>query len=279
MLAAMGRQEIRSAVVTGAGGGIGRQLCLALAERGAKVLAADIDLVAARRTAAEIEVRSLNRGKALAAECDVRSVDAVERLAEIADESFDGVDLLVNNAGILVLGELATTSLSDYKRVLDVNLWGVIHGCHVFVPRMKQRGSGRILNVASLAGVMPLPYMGAYSATKAAVISLSETMRAELAGSNISVTVLCPSFTQTRLIDDATGAGAEAPRPLANRVMDFLGADPARIARRALAAVDRGDLYEVPVLHGRLVWGAKRLAPRAVGLMSSLAYRFIAARS
>lgn len=274
----MTRPEIRSAVVTGAGGGIGRQLCLALAERGARVLAADIDMVAARRTAAEIEVRTSNRGKALAAECDVRSVDAVERLAEIADESFDGVDLLINNAGVLVLGELAATSLEDYKRVFDVNVWGVIHGCHSFVPRMKRQGSGRILNVASLAGVMPLPYMGAYAATKAAVISLSETMRAELAPANISVTVLCPSFTQTRLIEDATGSGSEAPRPLANRVMDFLGADPARVARRALAAVDRGDLYEVPVLHGRLVWGAKRLAPRIVGGLSSLAYRFASTR-
>jgi short-subunit dehydrogenase len=268
--------EIRTAVVTGAGGGIGRQLCLALAERGTRVLAADIDLVAARRTAAEIEVR---KGKALAAECDVRSAGAVERLAEIADESLDGVDLLVNNAGILVLGAIAETSLEDFKQVLDVNLWGVIHGCHSFIPRMKQSGGGRILNVASLAGVMPLPYMGAYAATKAAVISLSETMRAELAGDNISVTVLCPSFTQTRLIDDATGAGAEGPRPLATRVMDFLGADPARVARRALAAVDRRALYEIPVLHGRLVWGAKRLAPRAIGLMSSLAYRFVASRS
>ena len=263
-------RPIRTAVVTGAGGGIGRQLCLALAERGASVLAADIDLEAASRTAAEIEVRN---GTAIAAACDVRSAGDVERLAEIADESFDGVDLLVNNAGVLVLGELVATSLEDYKRVVDVNLWGVVHGCHSFVPRMVRQGSGSILNVASLAGVMPLPYMGAYAATKAAVIALSEALRAELGGAGISVTVLCPSFTRTRLIDDATGA--EEPRGLANRVMGWLGADPARVARRALRAVDRDRLYAIPVLHGRLVWGLKRLAPAAVGQVLATTYRVV----
>lgn len=270
----MARRRIRTAVVTGAGGGIGRQLCLTLAERGAAVLAADIDLEAASRTAAEIEVR---KGTAIAAACDVRSAADVERLAEIADESLDGVDLLVNNAGVLVLGELLATTLEDYKRVVDVNLWGVIHGCHSFVPRMVRQTHGSVLNVASLAGVLPLPYMGAYAATKAAVIALSEAQRAELAASGISVTVLCPSFTQTRLIDDATGAGE--PRGLANRVMGVLGADPARVARRALDAVERNRLYEVPVLHGRLVWGVKRLAPRALGLMSAAAYRLASRRA
>ena len=124
--------------------------------------------------------------------------------------------------------------------MLDVNLWGVIHGCHSFVPRMKRRGGGRILNVASLAGVMPLPYMGAYAATKAAVISLSRD-HAGRAGQreHLGDRAVPASFTQTRLIDDATGSGADAPKPLANRVMDFLGADPARVAARALDAVDR----------------------------------------
>ncbi len=259
---------MKRAVVTGAARGIGRELALALARRGARILASDVDLEPLESTVAEL--RALG-GDAIAIRCDVRSDDDVRRLAERAVEWLGAVDLLINNAGVLVTGDVAELGMDDYHRAFDVNVWGVIHGCHHFVPAMKARGRGAVLNVGSLAGMITLPHMGAYNASKAAVVALSETLNAELAQHGVSVTVLCPSFTRTNLIDASSGKPKAGALAIGRALMDRLGSSPEQVARVALDAVEKRRLYAVPALHGKMVWSLKRLWPeqfrRLLGLV------------
>ncbi len=179
------------AVVTGAGSGLGRAFCLALARRGARLVCADIDEAAARRTADEA------RGTAV--RCDVARVDEVEALAAAAERALGGIDVVINNAGVAVAGNVGDIPLDDWHWIVGVNFWGVVHGCHVFAPRLRAQGRGHILNVASAAGLLCPPGMAPYNATKAAVVALSETLSAELKSTGVGVTVLCPTFFRTNI--------------------------------------------------------------------------------
>ncbi len=246
-----------SAFITGGAGGIGRAFALALSKPGAHVWLADIDGTAAARTADEVRDRG---GTCEVVDCDVRDGDAVEAIAN----DVGAPDLLINNAGVLVTGSVAELSLGDYRRVIDINLWGVIHGCRAFVPRMRDRGRGAIINVASLAGYLPLPLMGPYAATKAAVIALSEALCAELASSGVTVTVLCPSVTRTQLIEASSGNEHTDTMSHARSIMNFAGATADDVAQCALRASHRGALYAIPTHHGKLAWRAKRWLPGPV---------------
>jgi NADP-dependent 3-hydroxy acid dehydrogenase YdfG len=170
-----------SAVVTGAGSGIGRAFAVELAARAGRVVCADIRLDSARETVRLIEAQG---GKALALACDVSSVEAVQALAEESEQWLRGpVDLVVNNAGVGSGGRpIGEVSIEDWRWTVGVNLWGVVHGCHVFAPRLRALGRGGIINVCSAASFAAAPMMGPYNVTKAAVLALSETLRAELDG-------------------------------------------------------------------------------------------------
>lgn len=180
------------AVVTGAGSGIGRAFAVELGGRGGRVVCSDIDPDRAEETAGLVEAAG---GKAIGTVCDVTAIAEVERLAATAQDWFAGAPtLVVNNAGIgaggPVVGEFA---LDDWHRTLDVNLWGVIHGCHVFTPMLRTAGRGAIVNVASAAAFGAAPRMAAYNVSKAGVLALSETLSAELVSTGVGVTVLCPA--------------------------------------------------------------------------------------
>jgi NAD(P)-dependent dehydrogenase (short-subunit alcohol dehydrogenase family) len=247
------------AVVTGAGSGLGRALCLALAERGGRVLAVDLKPDRAEETAAEVRARG---GEAEAIGCDVARWPEVEVVAARADAWLGEVDLLVNNAGVAVAGPTGEVSLEDWRWILDINLMGVVHGLHAFVPRLARQRHGAILNTASAAGLVSMPHMAAYNATKAAVVAISETLSVELAPDGIGVTVLCPTFFATGLLDEARAASPDhlkAGRKLFAKAK--VTADD--VARRALASVERGELYCVPMADGRAMWRAKRMNPAA----------------
>lgn len=262
------------AVVTGAGSGIGRALALELAERGGKVVCADIDLGRAEETAALV-----GSARGWAVQCDVSSHEQVVALADTAARLMaEPVDLVVNNAGIGVGGvPLGDNSMTDWERVLGVNLWGVVYGCDVFVPRLRQIGRGGVINVSSGAGFAALPLMSAYNVTKAGVLALSETLAAELAGSGVRVSVLCPAFVRTNIARDA--AGIEGPiAALAAGLMRWTGRDPRSIARSTLDAYDGGRLHVLPQIEARLLWRAKRHLPgpytAGMGLVGRLGSRF-----
>jgi NAD(P)-dependent dehydrogenase (short-subunit alcohol dehydrogenase family) len=245
------------AVITGAGSGLGRALCEELARRQGRVLVSDIDAASAEETARRVTAAG---GEARVHPCDVTRPEQVEALATTADSAFGGVDLLVNNAGVLSAGRVGELPLVEWKHVLDVNLWGVIHGCHAFVPRFRKQGSGHILNIASAAGLMYVPDLAPYNASKAAVVALSETLSAELRDAGIGVTVACPSFFRTNIASSGRYSD-ETLRTLGARMVDTARIGPEVVARKLLRAVDRGALYELPMLDARWGWRFRRLSP------------------
>lgn len=245
------------AVVTGAGSGLGRALCEELARRQARVLVSDINAAAAEETARRVTAAG---GEARVHVCDVSNPEQVEALALAAESAFGGVDLLVNNAGVLSAGRMGELPLADWKHVIDVNLWGVIHGCHVFVPRLRRQGSGHILNIASAAGLMYVPDLAAYNASKAAVVALSETLSAELRAARIGVTVACPTFFRTNIANSGRYSDG-ALRTLGTRMVDTARVSPDLVARKLLRAVDRGSLYVLPMADARWGWRLRRLSP------------------
>ena len=182
-------------VVTGAGGGIGRAIILAFAARGAHVIAADIDAQAAATSA---EMASGEGATAHSWQVDVGSSDAMESFAAWVGGKFGAPDIVVNNAGIAMVGSLLDTSAEDWEQILHVNLCGVICGSRVFARQMSDHHrAGHIVNMSSMAAYFPNRISPAYATTKAAVLMFSECLRAELAHANISVHVICPGLVDT----------------------------------------------------------------------------------
>lgn len=268
------RTEGAYAVVTGAGSGIGRAFALELARRGGRVVCSDIDEGAAKETVLLVEAAG---GDALAVGCDVGSEQQVVDLAAAAEEWLGRPpSLVVNNAGIGVGGRrVGDAPLEEWRRTVDVNLWGVVHGCHVFVPRLREAGHGGIINVASAASFTAAPRMAAYNVTKAGVVSLSETLAAELAGSGIAVTVLCPTFVRTNIIGN--GLIDPAAARLAAVAMRLTGFSADRVARTTLDAHDRGQLYVVPQLDAKALWQLKRHLPTTYTRLAGVAGRLLPA--
>lgn len=263
------------AVVTGAGSGIGAAFAIELAKRGSRVVCSDIDEVAAKRTVTAI---SEFGGEAAAITCDVTQFGDVQNLAAQSQSWFGAAPtLVINNAGVgsggAPIGELP---LEDWQWVLGINLWGPIYGSHVFAPILRAGDSDvprGIINVASAAAFGAAPGMGAYNVSKAGVLMLSETLAAELSGSGVKVTVLCPTFVKTNIIE--AGRISAGATKLANRVMGLTGFTAEKVAKTCLDAHDRGDLYCMPQLEAKFGWNIKRLAPgtytRAVGLLNRFA--------
>ncbi len=246
------------AVVTGAGSGLGRAFCLELAGRGARILASDVNAAGLEETV------QLCKGAAQAAACDVSRIEEVEALGRAADEKLGGVDLVVNNAGVAVAGPVGDVSVEDWRWVMGVNLWGVIHGCHVFVPRLKRQRSGHVINVASAAGLLSPPNMGPYNTTKAAVVALSETLYSELRPDGVGVSCLCPTFFKTNIAQSGRGPAhmMGAAKKSIEKMMDASKLDANDVARIALDQARNGELYVQPHADGRWMWRMKRAHPQ-----------------
>ncbi|WP_175400060.1 SDR family NAD(P)-dependent oxidoreductase [Tsukamurella pseudospumae] len=259
------------AVVTGAGSGIGRAFALELARRGAEVVCADIDEGRAKETVGLVQARG---GTAHAVVVDVADRAAVENLASFARTVFDGPPtLVINNAGVGIGGRpVGDIGLDDWDWALGINLWGVVHGCELFAPMLREAGRGGIINVASAAGFAAAPSMGPYNVSKAGVMSLSETLAAELAGTGVAVTVLCPTFVKTNVARD--GRITEGSKNLAGTLMKLTGVSPDGVAAQTLDALDLGRLYVVPQLDANVIWHLKRHFPtpyvRGLGLLTRL---------
>ena len=252
----------QTAVVTGAGSGIGRSLTRLLAERGAQVHLADRDAPAVEAGAREVREAG---GRATAHVVDVANAAAVHRLADAVFA--DGpVDLLCNNAGIGHAGAVVDTPLEDWQRLLEVNVMGVVHGLHAFLPRLVAQGRpAHVVNTASVAGLVPIPGLVPYATTKAAVVGLSRALDAELAPTGVRVLALCPGMVDTAIVRTATVRGAAVARR--ERSVAFYarrGTSPDVVARAALRALGSGRTV-VPTPRWQVVppWLLERLAPRA----------------
>jgi NAD(P)-dependent dehydrogenase (short-subunit alcohol dehydrogenase family)/pimeloyl-ACP methyl ester carboxylesterase len=251
-------------VVTGAGAGIGRQTALAFAERGATVVAVDIDGTAAARTA--LLCGDLG-APASHHEVDVGDAGAMEALTKLVERDHGGADVMVNNAGIGMAGGVLTTTVDDWERILRVNLWGVIHGSRLFAQQMVTRGEGgHIVNVASAAAFTPSRSYPAYATTKAAVLMLSECLRAELADQRIGVTAICPGIVNTGIVTATRFVGASRDdekrlQARTQRLYNLRGFGPDRVADAIVRAVGH-DRALVPVAaEAHLSRALSRLSP------------------
>jgi NADP-dependent 3-hydroxy acid dehydrogenase YdfG len=243
-------------LITGAGSGLGRALALRHGARGDRVACADIALDRAEQTVAQIEAAG---GKALALPVDIVDEAAWAALRERLVAEWGGLDLLYNNAGVASGGNTLGTPIDDWQWMLDVNLLGVVRGCRCFAPLMQQAGSGRIVNIASFAGLAGAPGLSSYGVAKASVVALSEGLRGELVDHGVGVSVACPAFFQTNLLENFRGS--DGMRRAAARMMESSRLSADDIAAAIIGDVDAGRFLIIPTPGERRQWWIKRWFP------------------
>ncbi|MBK7977788.1 MAG: SDR family oxidoreductase [Deltaproteobacteria bacterium] len=241
-------------IVTGGASGIGRALGAALDRRGARVTLADRDVDGLARVGAALHGITTAR-------VDVTDRGAVERLVQDVVEREGRIDYLFNNAGIGIGGEVRDHTDDDWRRVIDVNLHGIVHGVAAAYPVMVAQGHGHIVNTGSVAGLIPLPGEASYVASKYAVVGLSRTLRAEAAGLGVRVSVVCPGKIETSIWQTSRIVGFER-----GAVLDLLppGITPERCAEIVLRGVARNRAVIVVTRTARALWMLERLSPSLV---------------
>jgi NAD(P)-dependent dehydrogenase (short-subunit alcohol dehydrogenase family) len=241
------------AVVTGAASGIGNAVATRLAQEGMRVVLADIEegpLADAEKVLAD------TGATVLAVPTDVTKADSVDALAEKTFATFGTAHVIHNNAGVATGGPMWTLTEADWQWVLGVNLWGVIHGVRAFVPRFVEQGEGHVVNTASMAGLTSAPMMGPYNVSKHGVVTLSETLAAELAlhGSPVKVSVLCPGWVNTRINEADRNRPADLQNTeedttmmdMGRQILDGLlksGLQPSEVASKVFDAIREERFY------------------------------------
>jgi NAD(P)-dependent dehydrogenase (short-subunit alcohol dehydrogenase family) len=253
--------EGRRVVITGAASGIGRAIALAFARAGARLFVCDLS--SGRLPGLEAELSSAGAREVHAATVDVGARADMENFCESVCRT-GAPDVLVNNAGVGLAGGLLATSLDDWQWILSANLWGVVHGCHFFAPKMAAQRRGQIINIASAAGYYNSEAMTAYGTTKFAVIGLSEGLRAELAPLGVGVSVICPGFINTPIVANMRLRGEaypESERANVQRFYEKRDYSPERVASAVLRAV-RDNPALLPVTpEAWALYAMKRVAP------------------
>ena len=255
------------AIVTGGASGIGRALCEALGRHGATVVVADVDESGAKQVADAIP-----GGRAQAATLDVTQGEAVRALVEATVREHGRLDYLFNNAGVALAAEVRDMTLEHWRRILDVHLWGVIHGTMSAYPIMLRQGFGHIVNTASIAGLLPGPVMTAYSTAKHAIVGLSLSLRCEAAELGVRVSVVCPGFVRSRIFERAAVVQPrwDEPREVFQACLNAAVPpehmmDCTRAAEAILAGVRRNRGLIVFPFRTWLAWWLYRLWPPLLG--------------
>lgn len=250
------------AIVTGGASGIGLAISEALARRGCTVIIADINLEAAQQRAAAINEQDERGGRVSAAQLNVTNAEEVQLLVEETVSKYGRLDLMFNNAGVGVGGEARDLSLEDWRRIVDVNLMGVIYGTRAAYEVMVKQGFGHIINTASLAGLLGAPFMAPYAATKHAVVGLSKSLRAEAQDLGVRVSAVCPGYIQTNIFDASDYRKVRKEDILERIPFKLMSAEEA--ARVILRGVEKNKALIVFPGYARLFWMLSRISPRLV---------------
>ncbi|WP_195758333.1 SDR family NAD(P)-dependent oxidoreductase [Kangiella sp. HZ709] len=208
--------EFKTVVITGAGSGLGKALAHQFATQGWQLVLSDSNLESVNETLAEVKGQGAT---AIAAKADVTNTDELATLRQQAFESFKGIDVLINNAGVSAGGEFDTVDRATLDWAFNINFFGVVNGYQAFAQDLKQCSRAHVVNIASFAAIANPPASGAYNASKAAVVSFSETIRGELAYSPVGVSVVCPSFFRTNLLKDLR-SNEDKVKKVASKLMD-----------------------------------------------------------
>lgn len=246
----------KNVIITGAADGIGKSLALKLNQQGAKVIATDIN---EEKLAL---LTGLTNGSVVCEPLDVTDADAVELLFKEVKEQLGQIDYVFNNAGIAVTGDCRDISLDQWRKVTDVNQWGVIHGAMAAYQIMADQGNGHIINVASLAGLIPFPTNLPYSATKSAVAGLSMSLRAEAQDLGIKVSVVCPGFIRSNIFDATEMVNVPREAIVSNIAFKLVETDVA--ADKILSGVTKNKAVIVFPSYAKILWWIYRLSPALV---------------
>lgn len=242
-------------LITGAGGGIGSVLARSFVARGDYPVLIDIN----QQSLDEISrLIKNNGGKCSSYIVDVTDINQVQALKQKVISEVGEVDVLINNAGMGVMGDFVESSLDDWHRVMDVNLWGYVYMMHTFLPSMLCRGKGHIINIASAGGLCAIPTGSSYSASKFAVVGLSEALFNEVKNKGVKVTVVCPSFIST------PGLKNTYNRSYSDKCMNLMlkvSLDPDKAVKKILKRVTKGDFLVVTGLIGKWSYYLKRISP------------------
>lgn len=251
----------KQVLVTGAAAGIGRATALAFARRGANLVLSDVNAARLADVAREVEALGV---ACLTHAADVSSEAAMKEFADVVHAKVGAVDVLVNNAGIGYLGPFVASPLSSWKRILDINVMGVVHGCYFFVPKMVEAGGvRRVVNVASLAGIAPAANMSAYAASKFAVMGLSDVLALELDGTGVGVTTVCPGIINTEITANAANASPAIPPAQLAKLQAYYkanGAAPEVVADAIVDAVANGRALVLVGPAAKQAYHVKRLS-------------------
>ncbi len=255
------RHPQKRVLITGATSGLGEALALRFARGGFRVAVASRNPT---KVAATVERVEQAGGQGLAITLDVTRVEDFQTALETVEIAWGGLDILVNNAGVLTAGKVQDIDVQAWQQSLDTDLWSVIHGCRTFLPTMVRAGGGHIVNVASAAGLVSGPDMATYNVAKAGVVSLSETLKVELADERIDVTVSCPTVFKSHLLDTEGHEGDVVEGVTARGLqhdMDTTHVSSDSIAVSLIRAMAKRRLYDTPQWDAKLTWFTARLMP------------------
>ena len=245
-------------LVTGGASGLGKALAIRWAKQGSDICIADIHQQRAEETVAELKAMNVD---AYFIHCDITKEEDIEQVKQSLIDKWQGVDLVVNNAGIATADSLEDEDMEQWQLIINVNLFGAVKVTRAFAPLMKKQGKGYFLNVASQAGITPAPMMASYNVSKAAMVSFSETMRLELHDDNIGVSALCPGFFKTNL-KESLRTKSENLKIVLDKVMERATVTADDVANYTFKAVEANEFMIVTHKEGRTMYRLKRWLPK-----------------
>lgn len=249
--------SMKRVLITGGASGLGAELAKQYSTKGWKVCIADIQTELGKQLVTTLNAEFDNNATFVS--LDVTDETQWQEVAREIASLWGGLDCLINNAGVASSGDIDQLPMKDFQWTMDINVMGVVKGCYVFTPMLK-KSKGTIINVASAAGLMHMPSMSAYNASKAAVVALSETLYAELDSAGVHVSVLCPAFFKTNLTSSmrATNQGGIA---IANKLMERSKIQASDVARMTYEGAENKQLYIVTHPNEKMMWRIKRFLP------------------